>query len=172
MPGGGRVKIRLIRSATILLEYAGKKIIIDPYLAAKHTMPSYTGRSPNPLVELPCEAAQVIEGVDMAIISHLHSDHFDPAAQRLLPPNLLILCQPGDETEIKAKGFQQVVPVIDKITWETIEILRTACQHGSGGVYMRWGKHRDLYLRMNTSLRYIGQAILFGVKLSRTLFLK
>ena len=133
------MKIRLIRSATILLEYAGKKFIIDPYLAAKHTMPSYTGKSLNPLVELPCEPFQVIEGIDMAIISHLHSDHFDPTAQRLLPTNLLILCQPGDECELKAKGFQSVVPIIDQITWENIEIIRTECQHGSGEVLQEMG---------------------------------
>ncbi|HWR44283.1 MBL fold metallo-hydrolase [Sporomusa sp.] len=133
------MKIRLIRSATIRLEYAGKKFIIDPYLAAKHAMPSYTGKSPNPLVDLPCKPFQVIEGIDMAIISHLHSDHFDPTAQRLLPQELPILCQPGDESAIKAKGFHRVVPVIDRITWENIEISRTACQHGSGEVLQEMG---------------------------------
>jgi L-ascorbate metabolism protein UlaG (beta-lactamase superfamily) len=109
------MEIRLIRNATILMKYAGRKFIIEPYFAAKHTMPSYTGKSLNPLVDLPCEQFQVIEGVDMCVISHLHSDHFDPTAQRLLPKKILILCQPGDELEIKAKGFQSVIPIIDQI---------------------------------------------------------
>lgn len=133
------MKIRLIRSATIRLEYAGKKIIIDPYLAAKHAMPSYTGKSPNPLVDLPCEPLQVIAGIDMAVISHLHSDHFDPTAQKLLPKELPILCQPEDETKIIAKGFQQVVPIPDQITWENIAISRISCQHGSGTVLQEMG---------------------------------
>ncbi|MDF2636524.1 MAG: Zn-dependent hydrolase [Pelosinus sp.] len=133
------MKIRLIRSATILVEYAGKKFIIDPYFAAKHTMPSYTGKSPNPLVDLPCDSSQVIKGIDMAIISHLHSDHFDSTAQKLLPRNLSILCQPRDEPEIKAQGFQNVVPIIEQITWENIEIIRTECQHGSGEVLKEMG---------------------------------
>ena len=91
------MKIRLIRSATLRLEYAGLRFVIDPYLAAKHSRPSFAGRSPNPLVDLPCSPRDVIAGIDLAIISHLHSDHFDPAAQELLPKDTPLLCQPGDE---------------------------------------------------------------------------
>lgn len=133
------MKLRLIRSATILLEYAGKKIIIDPCLAAKHTLPSYAGKSPNPLVDLPCDPRQVIAGLDMAVISHLHSDHFDSTARKLLPPHLPILCQPGDETMIKAKGFLSVTPVRARINWGNIEVTRTVCQHGTGDVLKEMG---------------------------------
>ncbi|CQR74953.1 hypothetical protein SOV_34450 [Sporomusa ovata DSM 2662] len=86
------MRIQLIRSATLRLEYAGKRLVIDPYLAAKHTMPSYAGKSLNPLVNLKCSPNEVIEGADMTIISHLHSDHFDPVAQNLLPKEMPILC--------------------------------------------------------------------------------
>jgi L-ascorbate metabolism protein UlaG (beta-lactamase superfamily) len=133
------MKIRLIRNATIVLEYAGKKFIIDPYLSAKYTLPSYTGKSPNPLVDLPCAPSEVLEGIDMVILSHLHSDHFDPAAQKLLPSNLPLLCQPSDEFELKARGFQNSIPIIDQIIWENIEIMRTTCQHGSGQVLQAMG---------------------------------
>lgn len=47
------MKIQLMRSATLWMEYARQRFVIDPYLAAKHSRPSFTGKSPNPLVDLP-----------------------------------------------------------------------------------------------------------------------
>ncbi len=128
------MKIHLIRSATIRLEYAGQQILIDPYLAGKHSRPSFTGRSPNPLVELPCSPEEVIAGIDAVLVSHLHSDHFDPAAQALLQKDTHILCQPGDAAPIAGMGFMQVTPILDSLSWRGITITRTPCQHGSDAV--------------------------------------
>ncbi len=133
------MKIQLIRSATLRFEYAQQKFVIDPYLAAKHAMPSYTGASPNPLVDLPCSPSKVLAGIEMAVISHLHSDHFDPAAQNLLAPDLPIVCQPGDESELEARGFSNVIPVTDSISWQGITITRAAGQHGTGQVLEMMG---------------------------------
>ena len=109
------MQIQLIRSATLRIDYAQQRLLVDPYLAAKHTMPSNAGRSPNPLVELPFSPQEVIAGIDMAVISHLHSDHFDPTAQRLLPAELTIICQPGDDAELESRGFRNVIPVVDSL---------------------------------------------------------
>jgi len=126
--------IQLIRSATLRFNYAQKDFLIDPYLAARHTRPSFTGRSPNPLVDLPCSPQEVIAGIEMALISHLHSDHFDPAAQELLPKDLPLLCQPEDKAAIESKGFRNVIPIAREIIWQGITITRTPCQHGTGDV--------------------------------------
>jgi len=133
------MQIQQIRNATLRFTYAGKIFITDPYLAGKHTMPSYKGISPNPLVDLPCSENEVIEGIEMALISHIHSDHFDQTAQILLPKSLPIFCQPGDGSEIKAKGFQNVIPVNESLEWEGITITRTPAQHGSGDVLKDMG---------------------------------
>jgi L-ascorbate metabolism protein UlaG (beta-lactamase superfamily) len=134
------MQIQLIRSATLRIEYAGRRFVIDPYLAAKGTRPSMAGKSKNPLVDLPCSPMDVISGIELAIISHLHSDHFDPDAQKLLPKDTPILCQPGDETRInKELKFQDVTPVADTISWNGINITRTPCQHGSGDVLKEMG---------------------------------
>jgi len=85
------MQFQLIRSATLRIEYAQHTFVIDPYLAAKHTRPTIAGISHNPLVDLPCSPLEVIAGIEMVIVSHLHSDHFDPAAQDLLPKNIPIL---------------------------------------------------------------------------------
>jgi len=133
------MKIQLIRSATLRIEYAQRRFVIDPYLAAKHSRPSFTGKSPNPLVDLPCEPQDVIASIDLVLISHLHSDHFDPTAQELLPKGTPILCQPGNEARIAAKGFRQVTPVAESLAWHGITITRTPCQHGSGDVLAEMG---------------------------------
>ncbi len=133
------MKLQLIRSATLRIEYAQRRFVIDPYLAAKHSRPSFTGKSPNPLVDLPCSPRDVIAGIEMALISHLHSDHFDPDAQELLPKDTPILCQPGDEAQIAAKGFLRVIPIEEQLAWHEITITRTPCQHGSGDVLALMG---------------------------------
>ena len=60
----------------------------------------------------------------MVIISHLHDDHIDPIAESLLPNNITILSQPEDESEIEAKGFCNLIPVADTISWKGISITR------------------------------------------------
>ncbi len=125
------MKIHLIRNATLRVTYAGHTFLIDPYLAPKHSLPSYTGRSPNPLVDLPCTPEEVMAGMEMVIVSHLHSDHFDSVAQELLLPDLPIFCQPGDEGRIGEKGFGQVTAVPDTTHWHNITIRRIPGRHGS-----------------------------------------
>jgi L-ascorbate metabolism protein UlaG (beta-lactamase superfamily) len=133
------MKIQLIRNATLRLYYAGCEILIDPYFAPKFSRPSYTGRSPNPLVDLPCSPDEVLAGVELVIVSHLHSDHFDPEAQRLIPNNWPILCQPGDDHVIRGRGFQQVTPITDSVQWQGIRISRAPGQHGEGEVLAEMG---------------------------------
>jgi L-ascorbate metabolism protein UlaG (beta-lactamase superfamily) len=128
------MKIRLIRNATLLLDYAGQHILIDPYFAARHSLPSYTGRSPNPLVMLPLPPEHILPAVALVIISHLHTDHFDAAAQALVPKDLPLFCQPGNEDVIRAKGFQRVTPIAATQYWQNLNITRIGGHHGRGEV--------------------------------------
>lgn len=131
--------IQLIRNATVRFEYNGRKFILDPYLAPKHSRPSFSGKSLNPLVDLPCSPLETIAGIEMAVISHLHSDHFDPTAQELLPKETTILCQPQDAEDIKKMGFKEVLSVENGIEWCGIEFWRTSGRHGSGEVLKDMG---------------------------------
>jgi L-ascorbate metabolism protein UlaG (beta-lactamase superfamily) len=156
------MQIQLIRSATLRVTYAGHLFVIDPYLAAKHELPSYTGKSRNPLVDLPCSPQEVIAGIEMAVISHLHSDHFDPAAQSLLPKETLIFCQPGDEARLKAKGFVHATPVSDLIQWEGITLRRIPGQHGTGEVLKDMGEASGFIFQADNepSVYWAGDTIL------------
>ena len=73
------MKLQLIRNATLKLEYGGRTILIDPFFAARHSRPSFTWRSLNPLVDLPVHIDTILSGVELVVVSHLHADHFDPA---------------------------------------------------------------------------------------------
>lgn len=128
------MKIQLIRNATLLLDYANHHILIDPDLAAKHARQTFTGKSPNPMVDLPMPIEQILAGVEGVIVSHLHSDHFDTVAQERVPKNVPLFCQPENADFIREKGFQDVRSVASEIEWETIHITRTGGHHGTGEV--------------------------------------
>ena len=126
------MQLQLIRNATLRLGYAGHTILIDPDLAAKHSRPSFTGRSLNPIVDLPLPLAEIVAGIDLLLVSHLHRDHFD--AIEPIPLALPVFCQPGDEARIAERGFTHVTPVADALEWGGISLIRTAAQHGTGEV--------------------------------------
>lgn len=133
------MQIQSIRNATMRITYHGHLFVCDPYLADKFTRPSYTGKSLNPLVDLPMPAAEVIAGAEFFLLSHLHSDHFDPAAADLLPRDTQIFCQPTDKAALQSKGFTRLSPVEDRVEWQGISIRRFDGQHGSGDVLGEMG---------------------------------
>lgn len=125
------MELTLIRNATLRLTYARRTLLIDPYLADKHSLPAYANISRNPLVDLPRNAAQVVAGIDLTLISHLHTDHFDPAAQQLLPKDTPLLCSPANEAAIRSKGFHHVTAVVSTHAWGDLRIHRLPGRHGT-----------------------------------------
>lgn len=118
--------IRLIRHATLVLETALGRILVDPMLRAAGTSPPIENTPnpvPNPLVELPVPAEDVVRGVDLCIVTHLHRDHFDD----LVPLGLPILTQPESADELRARGHTDV-------RTEHPEIAMTRGRHGTGQI--------------------------------------
>ena len=130
------MQIQQIRNSTLKITYSKQVILTDPVLSPKHYIQSFVGNSPNPTVDLPFTPMDVISGIDIVLISHLHVDHFDEAAQKLLPNEMPLFCQPGDEKKLKQNGFESVTPIINSVKWNDIQITRTSGQHGTGA----WGK--------------------------------
>ena len=59
------MRLRLIRHATLLLEYSGRKLLVDPMLddvEARGPIEESPNPRRNPLVALPLSAAEVVEG--------------------------------------------------------------------------------------------------------------
>ena len=134
------MRLQLIRNATMRLTYHGHLILTDPFLAPKNTIESFAGISENPLVDLPMPPQLVIEGAEMILLSHLHVDHFDVMAQKMLDKSLPVYCQPGNEERIAANDFADITPIEDAVEWQGITISRTPGQHGTGEMAERMGK--------------------------------
>jgi len=130
------MKFQLIRNATVKIEYADITLLIDPMLGAKHSFNAFAGIEENPTVDLPMPVEEIIKGVDLVLLSHLHQDHFDAAAQNLADKSIPILCQPGDREKIESHGFNNVVELEDETRWQHVHITRTGGQHGTGS----WAK--------------------------------
>lgn len=130
------MKMQLIRHATLLLEMNELRILVDPMLAQKETMPAIqnsTNDRRNPLVELPVPVEQ-FGHLDAIIVTHCHRDHFDETAKQLLPKHIPVFCQPTDQTTLQEAGFTQVISIQKSFTWENIRMYRTRGQHGTGEI--------------------------------------
>lgn len=124
------MQIRLIRSATLTVEIAGTTLLVDPWLAARGEGKSYSGRGPSPLVDLPLPAENLLDGIDAVLVSHLHSDHFDDVAQKMLPRSMPILCHGRDREAIIAMGFDDVRAIGEGIMMGGVSIRTTDGRHG------------------------------------------
>lgn len=82
------VKYEFIRNATARLHYAGRVFLLDPMLSIKGAFRPFAGIAPNPVVDLPTAVDDVVEGIDAVVVSHLHPDHVDDAAVRILSTDL------------------------------------------------------------------------------------
>ena len=124
------MKLTLVRHATLLLETSHGRILVDPMLRAAGTTPAIENtpnQRANPLVELPVSPSDVVAGVDLCIVTHLHSDHFDDAADDILARDVPILTQPESAEALAARGFT-------KIAVEHASIPMTRGRHGTGEV--------------------------------------
>jgi L-ascorbate metabolism protein UlaG (beta-lactamase superfamily) len=157
------MKIQLIRSATILLQYSGHRILIDPCFADKFSIPSFAGKSKNPLVGLPCPVTEIMKDIDVVLVSHLHSDHFDKTAQNFISKSIPVLCQPEDESGIQNMGFKNVCPVSGNYKLGDIKITRILGKHGEGEVLKEMGISSGFVFSADgeADLYWAGDTVLF-----------
>ena len=133
------MELQLIRNATVKLTYAGKLLLLDPYLGEKGSGPSYAGKEHSPVVPLPIPLEEILAGVEAVVVSHVHSDHFDTTAREILPKDIPLLCQPEDEITMRDLGFTDVHPVAGTLWLDDVSIARTPGRHGSGAVLKDMG---------------------------------
>ena len=139
--------IQLIRNATLRMTYGHQVFITDPYLAPKHSQEPLIGKSRNPIVDLPFPPEDVLANIEMALVSHLHPDHFDTVAQQRLPKPIQIYCQLGDEDQIKQAGFSRVTVVDGSIDWHGVKITRIPGEHGNKAWSAQMGAVSGFILR-------------------------
>lgn len=137
LPSLRDVHLTLIRNATLAIRVAGLRLLVDPQLdpaGARPAVPSTPNPRRNPLVELPGPPEALVARLDAVLVTHLHQDHFDDTARRLLRRDTPILCQPEDAERLRGDGFADVRPVDDEIEFGDVAIARTGGCHGTGEI--------------------------------------
>lgn len=133
------MQLTQIRNATVIVEYAGLKFLIDPVLAEKGAYPGFPGtpRSElrNPMVDLPMDINEILN-VDAVIVTHTHLDHWDEAAAKHIPKGMTIFSQNERDAEsIRSAGFKDVRILEGEVDFKGIKLSKTSGQHGSDATY-------------------------------------
>jgi len=134
------MRLRLIRHATLVVEYCGHTFLVDPMLddtGARAAVENTPNPRKYPLLPLPVPAEDVVKNVDAVVVTHTHSDHWDATAAKLVPKTLPLFGQPEDEAKFRGQGFTGVVPVGESVVWNGVTLTRTPCQHGTGEIGKR-----------------------------------
>ena len=151
------MRITLIRSATLILELHGRRILVDPMLDPAGARPPIEGTANpvrNPTVELPLAAEEVVSGLDAVLVTHRHKDHFDDTAARLVPRDVPTFCQPEDEEALRELGLDTRA-IGTSLDWDGLVLTRVPARHGHGAIAELLGPVSgfvldDLYLAGDT----------------------
>lgn len=133
------LKITQIRNATLHIDYAGVRFLVDPMLSERHAWPGFEGtlnsEEHNPLVHLPFPVEDILD-VDAVIVTHLHEDHWDEAARNLVPKNLPLFAQnDADAGIIRSQGFSDVRVLGDISQFNGVQLIKTGGRHGTDAAY-------------------------------------
>jgi len=161
------MRIQQIRNATIVVEYAEKKMLVDPMLSKKGAlapapMPAKDwNMKRNPLHELPVSVEEIVKDIDFVFLSHLHFDHWDKAASEALPKDIKVFVQDEkDKKKIEKLNFTNIEILTENSTFGEIKLSRTKAQHGKGfilrlagfvcGLVLKHPSEKTLYLVADT----------------------
>nr|WP_314491788.1 MBL fold metallo-hydrolase [uncultured Chryseobacterium sp.] len=151
------MNIQLIRNATMVIDYAGKKMLVDPMFSKKGELAS--GPMPakdwnwkrNPLYDLPISVEEIIKDIDFVFLTHLHFDHWDKAAENALPKNIKIFVQDeNDKRTISKLGFTNLEILGEDSNFEGVKLSRTKAQHGKGFILKLAGQVCGMVLQHPT----------------------
>ena len=144
------MNLKQIRNATMIIEYANKRFLIDPMLGDKGIYPSFPGTHNqhlnNPIVELPVSMEEVLD-IDAVIVTHIHLDHFDPAAMEIIPKDMKMFAQNEDEAnQMKEAGFTNIEVLKEEGTlFGDIKLIKTPAKHYSDASIV------ELFRQLNTA---------------------
>lgn len=133
-------ELQQIRNATMKFKSGDTTFLIDPIFAevgAYEGFPNtYRSWLRNPLVPLPMPVKDILADVDAVILTHLHLDHWDPAAQQQIPKNMPIFVQNEEDAKtVKSQGFTDVRIIKEADEFGGVKMARTATQHGTKAMY-------------------------------------
>ncbi|GAA4113958.1 MBL fold metallo-hydrolase [Aquimarina addita] len=120
-------------------------------------------RKMNPLVNLPFtkeDLTRELEAIDAVIVSHLHPDHWDEAAIRLLDKTIPLICPNEIASKIRSFGFSNVKEISNFLSFRGVKIHLTSGQHGTGEIGNKMGKVNGFVLNyLNNNIYITGDTI-------------
>src|SRR5690554_2933771 len=162
------MKIHHLRNATMIIEVGNHVILVDPMLGNKgESGPTFTffrfKPQRNPIVNLPDNAAVLLEKVTLCLITHLHPDHIDQAGVEFLRANRTpVICSEKDEDKLKRKGVNitQTVSYWAEEDFTGGRIQGIPAVHGYGfvaklmgdvmGFFLSFPNEKSIYLSSDT----------------------
>ena len=150
------MKIHHLRNATLIIETGGKVILVDPMLCRKgEASPPFTlfrfKPLRNPVVNLPDNAAELLDKVTHGLITHLHPDHIDKAGLDFLRARQIpVTCSVKDEAVLAQKGLN-VINTVDY--WKETDFSGGTIQgipavHGYGFVARLMGNVMGFFIKL------------------------
>ena len=130
------MKFQQIRGATVKITYANTTFLIDPFFAPKDFYPPleicYFPDKRWPTTDLPLKSENIVSEVDAVIVTHMHPDHFDEFAAKVLSCDIPLFVQDEKDAElIKKFGFNDVrLLSYDGVTFNDVVLFRVDGLHG------------------------------------------
>ena len=154
-------QVHFIRNATMILNYAGHRILVDPMFSLKAAFGSISGKEKSPLVDLPIPISEIMKDVDLVLVTHTHPDHFDEEAIKILDREIDLINQPADQDTMQKLGFKNAKTIQDQLSWKDIKIIRTIAEHGTGSVLNMMGEVSGFILQAahHPGIYIIGDAV-------------
>jgi L-ascorbate metabolism protein UlaG (beta-lactamase superfamily) len=109
------MRIHFVRNATMVIEVGTERVLVDPMLGPKGSLPPFAlfrhRARRNPIVELPPRIEPVLDSATVGLITHCHrgmdSDHLDGAGTKLLAEKRLpVCCNELDEKRLRKRGLE------------------------------------------------------------------
>lgn len=125
--------VRLIRNATLKIQYSGKTILLDPLLGEKGSSVSALKVNKNPRVHLSMPVTEILENLDCVLLTHAHIDHYDDAAKKMISKSMPWYVQPADYDSVAVKDkFIHTTAIVDSLQTGNLTIVRITGSHGRG----------------------------------------
>ena len=175
--------IQHIRNACMLIHYNEHRILLDPCLNPKGTLPPYTflRKKPrlNPIVDLPQNSEFAFRQITSCIITHCrggHLDHLDISGMRLLAGKKIpVYCNALDEPYLKKNNIHAIPLTINrKSDFLEGSITAVPAVHGYGfsgklmgpgvGYFIELPGEKSLYISGDTILNQTVRNVLMDLQ--------
>ncbi len=158
------MRIHHLRNATCVIESGDHHILIDPMLGAQGELPAFARwrhkPRPNPTIDLPANAASVLEKVTHCLITHSqtfgiralqHTDHLDRAGERFLRRRATpVVCRRQDSAYLQKLGLN-VSAALDCCRPQPFlqgEIQAIPARHGHGWIHRLMANGVGFFIRL------------------------